>query len=249
MDKLKLLLSLLLTATLLAAGACLPRIVAAVRDNGSIGHASFGNVPSVELNIRQNVPVLGKLAMMDRINETIRISSAKTNMTEEEVLKAARKALEPYIAAGILWDYPEWGVEIHPLLAQVSDMPQLSGIFWSVVITGNDKEFYWVDLAVDDETGRLLRINFTAESWDTGLPQEDILGRFAEIYFTALDIPDYQDFATNEMDLYDIGENTTGTLYRFVNPDYGEVEVELYVYQHGFYTAFHELVGRDPWKK
>lgn len=249
MGKLKLVLSLLLTIALLAAGACLPRIVAALQDGGSIGQASFADVPSVELQIRQDIPAIGKLAMIDRLSGTIDISPDMANLTDAQALDAVRQALDPYISAGLIPELSPWNLEPRVLLAQVSDMPQISGIFWSVIITGNEKEFYSVDLTVDDETGRLLRINFAAENWDTGLPQEDILGLFAEIYFTGLDIPDYQDFATNEMDQYDIGENTTGTLYRFVNPDYGEVEVELYVYQHGFYTAFHELVGKEPWKK
>lgn len=246
MHKLKLILALVLTGALLAAGAGLPGIVAAVLDKNRIGCVSTGTFQSVSLDIRQNVPVLGKLAMIDRMSGVIQIDSGKTRMNDKEVLAAAEQALAPYISAGLMDEFELSDVEaLHPLLAQVPDAPALSGIFWTVVISGGEgKQYFLTDLAIDDETGKLLRISFTAEHWNTGLSAEDTLGLFADIYFAGLEIPDYQDFATGDLAQAYIGDKTSGIRYRFMNEDYGEIEVDLFVHGNGFYTAFHEIMGK-----
>jgi len=32
--------------------------------------------------------------------------------------------------------------------------------------------------------------------------------------------------------------------FQFINPDYGQVMVDLVVHEHGFYTSFHEHVEK-----
>ncbi len=241
MGKIKLIVALLLTAVLLTAGAYLPRIVAALQDKGSIGQADFTDSRSVQLQIRQDISGIGKLAMIDRMSGTIDISPEMANLTDSQVLEAFQKALEPYISAGLIPELSPWNLESRVMLAQVQDMPELSGIFWSVMATGPDKEYYLLDLALDDETGNVLRISFTCESWDSRMLREDILIHFADIYFTELEIPEYQDFATRDLIL---GENTSGMRFQFINPDYGQVMVDLVVHEHGFYTSFHEHVEK-----
>lgn len=244
MNKLKLTLALLFTALLLTAGSGLPRIIALLQDQSSLGQPLYENVPSVQLQIQKDVPTLGKLAMIDRMSNTIDISSDVANMTEVQVLEAFHAALEPYISSGLIPDLTPWNPESRVLLAQVRDMPELSGIFWNAVVSGPEKDYYHIDLAIDDETGKVLRISFTSENWDCGMLQEDVLGLFAEIYFSALEVPDYHDFATDELSRSYIGENTSATRFRFVTPDYSQVTVDLIVWEHGFYTSFHDYVEK-----
>lgn len=247
MAKLKTGAILLLTLLIIAAVACLPKITATVLDEKRMGEASFHQVQSIQLEIHEKMPSLGRLAMINRMDGVIELSESlaekSASMAPEEVEEAALAALEPYIAAGLMQPFQKWNSEIRPLLGQGVDNPELVGIFWDVTfeIESAPEEFYYANLAIDDETGKLLLINYTSTYPIVETDRENLLEKFAEIYFTELDIPDYWYYATDDLETRYIGDNAWGVRYRFGDLIYGEVNVDLYSYEYGFYTEFPSL--------
>lgn len=241
MRKLKTPILLLLTAVLLAVGAALPKIVAAVQDHNTIGEATFDTVESIRLNIRQDAPGLAKLAMLYKLDDVIEMSENSASMTREEVEKAAYAALEPYINAGIMHEFEKWNIEARPLLGQVPGQPELMSVFWSVDITGDPDVFYYVGVTIDDETGQLININCTSNYVIEESIREDVLGTFCDIFFTELGIAEYADFATNDLEGQYIGDNAVGIRYRFGDAVYGEINVDFFVHEYGFHIEFPDL--------
>lgn len=245
MRKIKISIILFLILALLATGACFPKIVAAIQDKEIIGEASFDPIQSVQLEIRKDIPSLGKLAMMSKMDVIIEIPENKASMTAQEVMTAARAALQPYINGNLLDNYSEWDVDMAPCLVQVPDMAELQGVFWQVTIAGDPEIYSVVDLMIDDETGKILRLHYAGEAIIDESIREDILLNFTHIFFTSLGIDDYSNFCTSDLDSVYIGDNAVATRYRFGDVVYGEINVDLYVYQHGFYTEFPDLYGEE----
>lgn len=236
MRKLRTVLVLLLAAALLAALAAMPKIVAAVQDGSIMGRAQFEQVRSVQLEIRQNIPSLGKLALMGKMDGVIEIPEESASLSAEEAQKLAYSVLDSYIAKGLMEPFEHWTYEARPLLA--SGDPELSGIFWDVVIVGDPEVFYCVQVAIDDETGKLLRINFTSNYLIQESEQEEFLYDFADLYFNGLDISEYGQFATDDLEEEYVGDNGVAVRYCFGDLVYGEINVDLHVYNYGFYTEF-----------
>lgn len=232
MSNLKIALVLLLTLALLAAGACLPAMAAAVRDWQTLGRASTQAVSSVSLTIRQETPALGKLAMMCRQDGVLEVTESACRLTTEEVEELAYAVLEPYAAAGLITQSPEKFTiyEIRPLLPQVPEDPELAGIVWDITMVGSN-----VSLLIDDESGKLLLINYSA---GIEYGRQDLLDTFVDIYFTELGITDYAGFVTDDLDGEYVGDNAVGVRYRFGDAVYGEINVDFNIYKYGFYMAF-----------
>ena len=236
MGKLKTVLILLLTVLLVICVAYLPRIVASVQDKGTMGEVHYGQTQSVQLEIREKVSSMGKLAMLGRLGGTIDIPDGKASMTREEVELAAMEALQPYVDAGLVSPFSVYSMDIRCVLGHTAIGPALSGIFWTVFLTGDEEGLFAADLIIDDETGRLLHISITDNFFAPAVGKAESLAIFAELYFTGLDIPDYGQYATDHLDDWYIGENVEGVRYWFPETDYGEIFMDFYIHQYGFYN-------------
>lgn len=237
MRKMKNSILLLLTLLVIAVGAYLPRIIAAAQDGKTMDKVSFDTVRPVQLEIRKDIPSLGKLALLNRLDRVIEIPQEATSMTPEEAEKAAYAALEPYLEAGIMDSFETQIYEIRPLLGQTSDDPGLNSIFWDVTIL-SDPDVYFLSLAIDDATGRLLRINYWTEYPIEESARDGILAVFSDLYFNGLEITDYGDYETDDLEDQYIGDSVIGVRYRFGDLVYGEINVDLYAFEYGFYTEF-----------
>lgn len=248
MRRLKTLLILLFSLVLLAALAALPRAVAAVQDLRAIGKSHTGQVAPVQLEIREDSSAMAALALMGRMNGVIEVPDEVASMTREEVKEAALTQLQPYMDAGLIDLYDVFHTEIRCLLGQASSNSELNSIFWTVTVIRDDEGLLVIDTAIDDKTGRLLRINVTDNFAPYVNDPEAILMPYADIYFTGLGIDDYGDFATDDLAEQYVGDNAFGIRYRFGDALYGEVNVDLYTYSYGFYTEF-PIFGGDDYEK
>lgn len=244
MRKLKTMLVLLIAGCIIAACAALPLIVSAFHDSGTMGQAHYEQVPAVQLQIRdeQNTPAMAGLAMMYRMDGAIEISDNMTSMTHEEVEARSLSILQEYIDAGIVDAFEPCFYEVRCVMGQVMEDPSLNRIFWIVtIVSPDDESFAEVGLAIDDENGYLLGINYAREQPISETQRQKLLPVFADFYFGSLGIPEYGDFATTDLEDQYIGDNACGVRYRFGDVVYGEVNVDLYVYEYGFYTEFPDL--------
>lgn len=245
MRKLKRILVLLLAAGIIAVCALLPGMIAAYQDGTSLGQTHYETVPNIQLQIRgeEETPAMAKLAMMARLEGGIEISESLAAMSRVEAEERALAILEEYVAAGLAEDFEPVVLNSRCMLASTAVDPVLNGVFWMVtLVSGDDRQYAQFDLALDDESGLLLAVSYANENPIPQQQREVKLAAFADFYFGSLGIGDYAAFATDDMETQYTGENGCVVRYRFGDTVYGEVNVDLYVHEYGFYTEFPYLV-------
>lgn len=238
MAKLKVFLAVIVTLALIAAGACLPKAVSLVLDQKNNGNASASPISSIRFEFEKDIPALGKLALLSRLDSSIELTESKATMTQTEVMDAVYEGIQPYIDA-LLIAYSEKDVELYPsLILQAQDNQDLQGIVWFVNIGGDPANYTYLQLLVDDETGKLLTLSYTYEALDAPVIGTEALTAFADIYFNGLGIDNYAQFAVPDLEYAYVGDDANAIRYRFGDAVYGEVNVDLYVHSHGFYVEF-----------
>lgn len=235
MGKVRNSLILLLTIGAICLLACLPRITGWFQDRTSLEQVDYQESAQVQLEIRKDMPLMGKLSLLCRMDGVIEVPTALAEMTEEEAENAALAALQPYIDGGLIPEFAVWSIEARPILIQTADTADLTGLIWAVNISGKPDGLPYISLDIDDATGALLRLNVSCENWDAA-DLEGCLTRFTEIYFAGLDLEQYEQFATDDLENRYIGDDTVGIRYRFGDVVYGEVNLDLFVHRYGFYV-------------
>lgn len=237
MAKLKGFIAVVLALVLVVAGAFFPKAVSFFLDWRNNGTASLNPIASIRIELDKNIPSLGKLAILNRLGSSIELSESKAKMNREEVLDAVHKGIQPYLDAQLM-AYSEVDIQMHPSLIQSQTDQGLQSIVWFVDIAGDISNYTFLQLIVDDETGSILMISFTHENLQGMLGGTEALSAFTDIYFTALGFDDYAQFLVRDLDYAYVGDNANAARYRFGDAVYGEVNVDLYVHEHGFYIEF-----------
>ena len=232
---------LLLAAATIAACSALPGLVAAYLDSEALGQPHYETVPNIQLQIQsaEETPGLEKLAMMCRMDGGIEISESMAAMTPEEAETHALAILRQYVYAGLVEYFDPVLLEIRCMLATAAADPSLNGIFWMVVLVSADEQDYaQFDLAIDDKTGCALAVSYTRENYRYDQSYETLIASFAQVYFHSFGIENCMDHATDDLSKQYTGEKTYAVRYRFGDQVYGELNVDLYAHQYGFYTEF-----------
>jgi len=230
--------SLILLLTLLCIGlmAFLPRITGWLQDRRRVNKVLYEESAQVRLEIQQDMPLLGKLSLLGRMEGVLEVPEAMAKMTVEEAEQAAVDALKPYMEAGLIPEFTVWHVETLPLLILTPEEVDLAGLVWATTILADEEGVLNVSVDIDDATGTLLRLNFNYEYWGkTDLSGS--LSRFAEVYFAGLGVADYEQYATDDLEKRYIGDDTVGQRYRLEDPVYGHANLDLYVHRYGFYVT------------
>lgn len=226
---------LVLTALLILLCALLPQFMGLVQDRRALNHVDYSQSAQVQLEIQQDMTSLGKLALLCRMEGVLEVPEAMAEMTVEEAEQAALDALQSYVDAGLIPEFPVWHIEAKPLLILTPEEVDLAGLVWAVTVLSDEEGIMNVSLDIDDATGTLLRLNYAYEYWgETDL--DGTLARFAETYFGGLAVENYENFATEDLENRYLGDNVAGMRYRIGDTAYGEVNLDLYVYQYGFYV-------------
>lgn len=245
MRKIKILIVLAFTAGILICGAFFPRFVAATQDTGINHGFYFAQIQSVQLEIREKMPGLGKLSLMQYRNMAILLTQEETSMTEEEVRAAAMDALAPYFDCELIPYFEDENFQCRPYMIQNPNDPQHYGIFWTCFFSQIGGRFVY--LYIDDETGAIVDIQYAGEEQITYEESEtkERMQLLCEVFFESLGITDYQEHAAtvhaNEVVDHEgmIGD-TIQTAFLFEDAEYGEVKVEFYSFGSGFYSMFPE---------
>ena len=243
MNKLRILLILLLALALLTAFAALPQVVAAVQDTYTIGMSHTSQVVPVRLEIREDTSAMAGLALMGKLSGIIEVPDQVASMTRIEATEAAIALLQPYVDAGLIQPFEVFYADVRCYLGQAAENTELNAIFWTVTVICDEEGLLVIDTAIDDESGRLLRVHVTDNFAPYADAPEEILMPFAELYFDGLGIEDYGAFVTDDLAERYIGENAYGIRYRFGDALYGEINVDLYAYPYGFYMEFPNAGG------
>lgn len=233
---LKNLLVLLITVGSIALAAFLPSVIAVIQDHSDNQQIQFAPISPVQLDIREELTATDRLALMLHLEEGIEISEEEPKMTMRDVHDAIYAALEPYYASGLMLPLEETYNHFSPVFVRDVNHPERFGIFWVGQIVQETEPYPVLDLAIDDETGKILYIGY---SMGTFIYEESELTSklqiFSEIYFNALGITDYQEH--NDGELF-YGENVNGIRYIFESTEYDAVVVDCMSFRNGLYTIF-----------
>ena len=240
MNKLTAAAALLTALALLTGLALLPRLASDAGDTRTAGQVRFAAMEPVTLTIREERPLASRLAFTAKLIGSVTVSDSKASMTCEEAEAAALAAVQSYLDAGLIDSFDIGAVEVRCLLGYAAEGDWAeNAVFWDVTLEGGpENPYFFLNAEIDDETGALLRIQVSQQrSWDVS-QLEQTLSAFAALYFGALDIADYASFATDDLSEQYVGDAAAATRYRFGDSVYGEINVDLYVYENGFYTVF-----------
>jgi len=239
MKKIRTWLIIFLTIGCIALTGLLPGIAGRIQDKQILNRVGYSQSSQVELQIREDMRPLDKLRMFTRRTALIEIPSSLARMTPEEAEQAAKAALEPYMDLGLMPEFAPDVYEIRSMLIQTEDQTGLTGIIWSISLTGSPEGDPYVGLDLDDATGKLLRLYFSWENWDR-TDQDTCLTQFADVYFTGIDLPDYAAYAVSEPEIPYAGEYATVRRFRFGDAVNGDLTVDLCIYPFGFYLNLPE---------
>ncbi len=237
MERNRPLLRMLTAGAIVLLMAVLPLLTALWQDALTLGTPGIGQLPSVELNIRENLPGLGLLALVDQGKNWNITDVSAARLTEEEAIQTALEALEPYHQKGLL-DTSQPFVPYRTELFAVSLPTGLAGVMWSITMIVEKEGIYQaeVDLLLDDATGKLVHINYGGEKRISQGEMAVFLENLAAVFFGQLGIGEYAQAAVDDLEGTYIGESTVAQRYRFGDTAYGEVEVDLFVFSRGFYA-------------
>lgn len=242
MRKGKNVLMLLLAAVIIAVCALLPGLVSAVHDGTTIGKNHFETVPNIRLEIRgeaKETP-LKMLSRMSLMDGGLEIPEKMASMDREEAEARAMEILQSYIGTGLVPSFEPEVYESRSILATVNEDPSLNGIYWMITLIDENTEF---DLAIDDQSGSALAVSFAGGQALSEGKRDLYISVFPNLYFTGLGLDDYVYYVTADLkDMY-VGENNRAARYRFKDDDHGEVTVDFYVNEYGFYNEFPNLGG------
>lgn len=248
MRRIRIVLILLLTAALIITGAFLPRITTAVMDLTTAAKVSTAPMQSVQLDFRStgqqdSGSILKKLAL-EQSMYTVPITAKDASMTEEEVFAAVETCMDMYVSSGIFSWFEETYRMAEPYLAIAADDTDNASVIWAVHFVHEDDPYRNLFLHLDDETGKILYLDYVTYDPDSTFYPEDqayALETFTGIFFEQLGLTDLAD--SNSSSLNTAAERMQdGDVWclRFTFPDtqYGEVVLEFYVKPTGFYILF-----------
>ncbi len=238
MERSKTVLRVLAALALVAVMAVLPKLAALWQDWGTLGTPATGPIQPVELNFREELPGIALLARVDHAQNWQIVDRDRATMTQEEAEQAAIQAVRDYQAAGLI----EKSLQFRTYLVETTALTLPTGeehLVWIITMLADGKTYGEMNLALDEATGQVMNLQFTGAAQ---IPEGDFpsaLDTFASVFFGGLGIDGYDGHATQELENTYIGGSAVAIRYRFWDPEYGAVAVDLYVYSNGFYTDFY----------
>ncbi|MBQ7801039.1 MAG: hypothetical protein IJ375_01800 [Oscillospiraceae bacterium] len=240
MRKLKLALILALTGLLIITGAFLPRITGEITDLIHSRKVLSAPMQSVQLEFsgsewQSGDHILKKLAI-ERSMYSLPITPEETSMTEEEVFAAVEEAMDMYAASGIFsWFETSYRMAEPYLTYAVEDSGNMN-IIWAVNLVHEDEPYRNLFLHLDDETGKILYLDYVTYDPDSSFFPEDqasALDTFTSLYFEQLGL----DPGGQEAEIIQ-EKDVWCRRCAFQDTGYGDIVLEFYVKPTGFYISF-----------
>lgn len=245
MKKWKIPLLILITVVLLVVGAFLPDIASAGQDHVHVAQVGFSEIESLKLDFSnsQSMGALLKKLTLVRDGSFYSVSSSKTKLPREKMEQTVKEALALYYQEELIpYNWTGYSFSAVPHLVYNGNDSGIYGIFWVITI-------HWTDidddltLFLDDETGLILYIHYGSAIPLENYTPQDYLDTLSNTYFTSTGISeivaDPSAYGVESIFFDDTGLYTNGDQhysYSFQHPEYGVLEIQFWLYKHGFYT-------------
>lgn len=250
MSKLKTGSVLLITVMLIAGLALMPQVAAAVSDFMENEKAGTAPMQSVELAFdadRAAEPgyMMRKLALAQRMT-ALPIAPEQAAMTEDEVYAAAEDGMDIYVESNMFAWLDISYRNAQPYLGVDPNDKNNNTIFWGVTFTAEDDPSYYLFLHIDDETGKILYINYVASEEDKfnyyhPENQRLMMEGFVHSFFSPLNLTqlsEYENLLETSVSEPYVTDDVTSVRYTFEDAQYGTISVEFYITPSGFHVYF-----------
>lgn len=234
MYKVKCMLVITVTALIILLGVFLPTVVFTFQDS-TFGTPNIKDISTVKLEIgAKNEPVsyAGKLYLLGA-GIFIDIDEKDASMREEDAIGLLGQLLEPYFNSNLLPDsLDDYAVDVGARLGYDPEDPEYNIVVWTVGMHNEIRGVY-IDLIIDDETGKILHIDVGSNEkplTDTYNDLVYVFDVFEQIYFGGLGLePELKNAVSDNVFVIDA-------------EGLGKVEIHLVAYYNGFKS---ELTAQD----
>lgn len=254
---LKYMLVFLLAGAVMALGAAAPALAARFRDGTTVGKTASAAIGELTLEIQEPKTevqrIQEKLALYSMTADGDEyVEADKAQRTADAVIAICQGEVERYREAGALcrdWFCDE--ITATPVFRYALS-PETgtlrSGIFWYVhmVFYDYDPNGYrdynkTMMMAVDDETGRILSVEYNDPTWSFGMEEngEMNMDTFCDLYFTGLGVePEvFQSYRSGNP--YELPEDTFAWRgFSWEDPDAGQRNLLLCIGIYGYCCVF-----------
>lgn len=247
MKKLKSALLILLTAALIVCGAVLPGAASAAMDHMDSQNPGSAQIQSVQLQFDgsdPSEPLIRKLAIRSQM-DTIPITASGAAMTEDEVFSAVESCMDMYVSNGIFSWFEDTYRTAEPYLAINPNDTDEYYVFWAVHIVREDDLYNNLFLHLDDESGKILYLDYVTYDPDRSFFPEDqayALDALTGIYFEQLGLSEMADPSlSTDVTVYDNidgADDVWSRRYTFRDSESQGFTIEFYVKPKGFYILF-----------
>lgn len=230
MNKIKNILIITITVFVILICACLPYIFGRIQDRVAQGKVVVGEVSKVMLEVGE-LQMFQKLKLLGN-GQAIIYDEKKTQLSFEELSECVYTQLSPYIDLGLIPEYMEnLSLNATPYMYIDVEGDGISHIFWNVNVISTENNYHYLDLFVDDDTGKLLVINLYCDNPIFGDKMSEIILLFRGIYFENMG----EDFSSVEMTEEMLQSNTNFSfVFVWEDSEYGELTMEFVVSPHSF---------------
>ncbi len=230
MNKIKNILIITITMFVILICACLPYIFGRIQDRVAQGKVVVSEVSKVVLEVSE-LQMFQKLKLLGN-GQAIIYDEMKTELTIEELSEHVYTQLDPYIDLGLIPEYMEnLSLNATPYMYIDVEGDGISHIFWNVNVISTENNYHYLDLFIDDDTGKMLVINLYCDNPIFGDNMSEILLLFRDIYFENMAVG----FQVSEMNEEMLQSNTNlSFVFVWNNSEYGELTMEFVVSPHSF---------------
>ena len=234
-------LYLLLSLGLLLLGARLPYLAADMQDQVDINQVQYAPVSEVHLEFDEDSPTIKQLLLGKLGYNTTNtpIGPKYCARTEDNIRSLAQEAINGYIEAGLIpFDiHAEQTITDCAPFLSYSYRTGISCVIWEVVLCSQEWSDWNLSLAIDDQSGRILEINFTYYSGDIfPKPVDEYQKTFCELFLAGLgpEFEEYDEAYRRENTLSDLNMEDVQTYIYWWDPDYGDTRLVLELHPSGF---------------
>lgn len=232
---------LLLSAAVLLFGARLPQNVAAVQDHVDINQVHYAPISEVHLEFDEDTPTIKQLVLAKLGQKTTNtpVSSKFCARTAENILSIAQETIDAYVDAGLIPFDIDAGQTMTDCGAYLSYSYRtgISCVLWDVVLCAPEWSDWNLTMTVDDQSGRVLDINFTYYQEDIySRPVDDYQNTFCELFLAGLgpEFAEYDAAYRKQNTLSDMSMEDVQTYIHWWDAGYGDVRLVLDLHPSGF---------------
>ncbi len=225
----------LLTIGILALCMGLPKAMVQLRDASAAQKVYYLDTDEMELPQEEDpLSDLDRLALLKK--SRIEVTEHYTELRQEEVREKVMLGLKPYGEHHLIPEnFGDFSVVCQPFLCYSETEPEKKNVIWEVSLHYDDAE-HWQNLGVvlDDHTGAILRINFTAEGFFKDAYISSIVSELASVYKSSLNSTELLMQPTSSLS-GDESASFCYTLYDLHDQLHKAGEIEFSMNQDGFF--------------